>query len=847
MPSSRFGVGFLPLAFALVCVFCCLPSARAFGAGNIPSYSFLEGKAFRHGDIEDVLSELIKKSGGILGRGSKFGGLDIKRVYFGNWLRDYSQAMDIAGLSKLSKQTILNLVMALGFLAHGYATGEFEVTDERLGVYLPTEHIDNPKGYAADQPGGDARPYDPRLRPPVDNRELEIDPRTGMKNYIANEQGGWETSSALVRKLIIQCIEYGRRAKNGGREEDRYEAYRLLGTLLHTLEDFTAHSNWCELSLLRLGYSQVFCHVGDACRIQSPAGPCPPLVTGSFGGADFLHSLLGEATDHISEASVSDLQKAMDGARSTARSVDGKSASDTLRKLLFDLPGSSGSNLSREMGDVEDIRSRASNGQLDNLSPQEMHATLFKILTFRDNVVKGIESTIEKIPGLSSLVEKITNSVNAFVFTTLEPMLKPIMGQATTVLGQGSQAVLQSEDQYEVFNNPHASDPTHSFLSKDHFALILNEPAGQVAILILQHTVKAIVKAWEDNGINPHQVASDVLSAFHHPYFYDDSSIIQRQMGEYLKSWIDGQNAEDKRFILAGLTKDAVRNHKNKRKGHESDQEGHGAHGSYNSILMPQGVGAFAQQHIPGASSAMNTFNSVSDQFSSVQQQFNSATSGHGFGGGHQGGRREFGDEPQGGGYGGMPPMGGPPQAVHGGAPSFDGLGGGYGSNGNGGSFSGGGGGYGSNDNQGSFSGGGGGGGYNAGYQSSEPSYGGGGGGGFPGGGHHGGGGHHSSFGGPGGNDGGYNAYSSGGGPGGYGQPPMHHQGGFGGPPPQGPPGGFDSGYAGGPPPHQPPHHQPPHHPQYGQGPPGGGYGGGGGGGGYGSQGGYQGGGGNYY
>lgn len=49
--------------------------------------------------------------------------------------------MDIAGLSKLSKQTILNLVMALGFLAHGYATAEFEVTDERLGVYLPTEHI----------------------------------------------------------------------------------------------------------------------------------------------------------------------------------------------------------------------------------------------------------------------------------------------------------------------------------------------------------------------------------------------------------------------------------------------------------------------------------------------------------------------------------------------------------------------------------------------------------------------------------------------------------------------------------------------------------------------------------
>lgn len=38
-------------------------------------------------------------------------------------------------------------------------------------------------GYAD---GEDARKYDQRLRGPVDPRELEIDPQTGMKNYIAN-------------------------------------------------------------------------------------------------------------------------------------------------------------------------------------------------------------------------------------------------------------------------------------------------------------------------------------------------------------------------------------------------------------------------------------------------------------------------------------------------------------------------------------------------------------------------------------------------------------------------------------------------------------------------------------
>ncbi|GAA6015071.1 hypothetical protein JCM11491_001649 [Sporobolomyces phaffii] len=662
--SSNRGMGsLLPLLFVIVAGLALLPSAHAFGAGNIPAFSYLEGKAFRHGDIEDALAEIIKKSGGFLSRGSKFGGLDIKRVYFGNWLRDYSQAMDIAGLTKLSKQTILNLVMALGFLAHGYATGEFEVTEERLGVYRCEEHIDNPKGYAADQPGEDARQVDPRLRGPVDPRELEVDPRTGMKNYIANEQGNWPTSSGLVRDLIRKCIDLGRRARNGGSEADTYESYRILGTLLHTIEDFSAHSNFIEISLMRLGYHQVFPHVGDSARIQTPAGLAPPLVTGTFGGSDFIHSLLGEATDHISQASVSDLQKAMDGAKT--RSMDGSNSTSTLAKLLFDLPGGTGSNLSREMQGVEDIRTRASNGQMDNMSPQELHATLWKVLTFRDNVVKGLENTIEKI-GLASVVEKITNSVNAFVFTTIEPLLKPIMGQATQVLGQGSAAVLNNSDQYAVFDNPRSDDPTHSFLSKDHFGLILNEPAGQLAIIILKHAVNLIVRAWDDTSMNVDHVASDILSTFHHPYFYDDSSSIQREMGAYVKSWIEGQSPDDKRYILQALTKDSVRNHKNKRKGQPEDQVGHGCGGEYNSVLMPHGVGAFAQQYVPGASAVMGGVNQV-------QQTFNSFGGG---GGNNHGGRRDV-DEYGGGGAqpgGFMPPPGAPPQAVHGGAPDFYGV-----------------------------------------------------------------------------------------------------------------------------------------------------------------------------
>ena len=84
------------------------------------------------------------------------------------------------------------------------------------------------------------------------------------------------------------------------------------------------------------------------------------------------------------------------------------------------------------------------------------------------------QMTIDRIPGLSGVVEKITNSISVFIITTLEPFVKPLIGTATEALGSSSQAVIDSHDQEEVWNNPNASDPTHSFLSKDHFGLILN-------------------------------------------------------------------------------------------------------------------------------------------------------------------------------------------------------------------------------------------------------------------------------------------------------------------------------------------------------------------------------------
>ena len=88
----------------------------AFGAGNIASTARIEGQNWRHGDIEDtLLTLLLSRAAG----GKKFGKLDVKRVYFGNWLRDYSQAVDVGTVKYVSAEAIRIILWVLGFLSFG--------------------------------------------------------------------------------------------------------------------------------------------------------------------------------------------------------------------------------------------------------------------------------------------------------------------------------------------------------------------------------------------------------------------------------------------------------------------------------------------------------------------------------------------------------------------------------------------------------------------------------------------------------------------------------------------------------------------------------------------------------
>lgn len=146
-----------------------------------------------------------------------------------------------------------------------------------------------------------------------ERRELSINPQTGMsastelssanslsglKNYIASENIGITTSAGLVRNLFGRSIQLGRQYARSKNEADLYEALRLLGTGCHCLEDYSAHSNFTELALIELGERGIFPHVGRRTMIDLPGArqSVYPLVTGTFGGVDFLHSVMVKHT-----------------------------------------------------------------------------------------------------------------------------------------------------------------------------------------------------------------------------------------------------------------------------------------------------------------------------------------------------------------------------------------------------------------------------------------------------------------------------------------------------------------------------------------------------------------------
>lgn len=497
----------------------------------------------------------------------------------------------------VSAEAIRILLWVLGFLSFGYGTREFEVTRDRLGCYRPEEHIDNPKvRLSLLRPGVylqwqdyadnlDARQYDRRLRGPVDERrELSIDERTGLKNYIASEDMGITTSAGMVRDLLRRCIDLARRS--GGSGPDFYEALRLLGTATHCLEDYSAHSNYTELALIELGVHEVFPHVGRNARfrIQGVNQPVYPIITGTFGGVDFLHSVCGEISDKATQSELQELEGAINDA-------DRNKNKSKIKELLSQLPdGIFGGK--DQAGKADELEENAQAAQMGNMriTPKEPEAftqqinelvkQIYPIMEFHDDIMQSISAFIEDIPVLPELIEQVQEQINIFVFSLLAPFVLPILDQVKTELETGSSEVIASarEKQHIVFNDDNCTDPTHSMLSKDHFSNILNEPAGNVASEVLKWAIPQIVACWDGEADPERTIDTIIRGVFHHPAQrgFGDRGVQQghQVMFAAVENWWRSQGRDGQSDLREKLSRQGVQRGDNHKPG--VHDKGHG-------------------------------------------------------------------------------------------------------------------------------------------------------------------------------------------------------------------------------------------------------------------------------
>ncbi|AVD81884.1 hypothetical protein C4Q28_06755 [Pseudomonas sp. SWI6] len=272
-----------------------LPQTAAFVAGN----GHDKAGSFGHEALERGLASV------------GFTDEERRSIYFGNWLRDHSQLLDPKIVRKpdepknfpstLSRAALTKLVDLLALKEfhdlQDTPAGRraYTVDEEKLGVYRPSEHIDNPLNPASDSI--DPQAIDPDFEPLVkaDDPLLRVHPARSISNYVDH------AARYMYNKLID--------AMNAG---NTIEGRRYFGEALHVLEDYFSHSNFVELCLRKKGHEVLPWTTETDCKHGLP------IVTGMFGGLDVIASIAEPLGQIFFETKALDFKRTKPGDRSDA-------------------------------------------------------------------------------------------------------------------------------------------------------------------------------------------------------------------------------------------------------------------------------------------------------------------------------------------------------------------------------------------------------------------------------------------------------------------------------------------------------------------------------------------------
>ncbi len=510
---------------------------------------------FAHGDIEEeALESSFRKYLEDNERGRKRKREILDTIYLGNWMRDYSQIIDpqvvrpmAQGMSstdsnqdfnftdlteknppkttsfpigfklkklqptyeykdldpvKISRKALTGLVELLAvkeFIApknkksgkhiENYETylkvlekEKFRITPDALGVYRPEEHIDNPKGLGNN---GKDRQMDPDFVGPTKSVELDIDLQNGMKNYIRSVRGIEKSTSLqyIISKLVLAS------------RNQKSLSLAHFGAAMHTLEDYFAHSNFAEISLIKVWDDKVFPWVdrisetgvenvymlsekiinsGKKRVIPPPykhntstnskfentttkynrKAECIPIVTGTFGVLDTAASLLPLLKEHFFSIEIDKYEDTKPGERTI---------NDALIMHV-----------------------------LESLSEDKNDYVLWfeRFLWLRDLKAKyDWEYLNQAIHYVSERIKVFFNFTFYFTVKGIAELINDVQ------VAVNDQLTEMENGTYRM-----GTDPTHTQLAKDEFSTVFHGLAGRLAVNAVERVAEKMFKVWFGNG-----------------------------------------------------------------------------------------------------------------------------------------------------------------------------------------------------------------------------------------------------------------------------------------------------------------------------------------------------------
>lgn len=512
-----------------------------FDAGFIRSEN---PNAWAHGDIEErALKDIFYSN-------------QIKKIYYGNWLRDYSSI--ITGLSvgfdypdrqilaqhpyidndivekniksfssKLSQKSWIKVIKLLATKEFIYNTqnkpsenilkhikkfvSDFDnPTINMVGLYRPEEHIDNPKGMLDESILSNSKLNDPvqftyekssgvyavrKLYPNAISKSYDVNQSTMMKKYIKEDIDELRPSS------FKYFSEQMKLAKKHGRTN---KGFRHFGSAMHVLEDFYAHSNFVEISLIKLGHGSVNPWVDLSPETKAITDPklraCKiPVVTGNFGQLDLIASLAPKIANEFFQVGYEEYKKLKPGDRTLM---------DEIIILILD------DYIQKEVGMPANQK-----GSFAGFTYEELKSTYLEYLRLIDLIREA-----EEIPVLGSVITFYKKSMD-LIAQTISLLPNFVIN---SILNSLDDAVKSRQ----TYVGKIGTNPSHTQLAKDSESHPLNDIAGYLAYLSVRRIGGDMKKCWKTGTPSIQTIINTARDRyFVHPCDVDWTH-------EHIESWV---------------------------------------------------------------------------------------------------------------------------------------------------------------------------------------------------------------------------------------------------------------------------------------------------------------------